>query len=388
MTGGGQFPFGGGRIAATFTASSHGPEHTEKATTMSSHTTPCRSIGRLVTLAAAILLASTAARAQDNTIYIGMNGGDMERSYTKYVFPAFERIHGVKVVVVPGTSSDILAKVQASKERPPVHVMFLDDGVMMRAIKLGLCQKLTDTAALADLYPSARMVGDMAAGVNVGMTGIAYNKKMFDEKKWPAPTSWMDLADPKFKGKVVFQSMPASSFGLHGFLMFNRIQGGTEKNVDPGFSKWASTIGPNVLEYIPSSAKLSEMVQNGEAAIFPLTPTGVATQKARGVPMEYAQPKEGSVLLMVAECVTANNSNPAMAQKLAAFLLTPQAQAAALEFGNQIPSNQKTQPGSPAAQATVDRFKGYMKTVITLDWESVNQLRPEWNARWNKTVER
>ncbi len=331
---------------------------------------------------------ATAALAQDKTLYIGMNGGDMERSYTKYVFPAFERIHGVKVVVVPGTSSDILAKVQASKEKPPVHVMFLDDGVMMRAMKMGLCAKLNDSPVLKDLYPAARMPGGMAAGVNVGMTGIAYNKKMFDEKKWAPPTSWLDLADPKFKGKVVVQSLPSSSFGLHAFLMFNRTQGGSEKNVDPGFTKWGSTIGPNVLEYIPSSAKLSEMVQNGEAAIFPLTPTGVATQKGRGVPMEYAQPKEGSVLLMVAQCVTANNDNPALAQKLAEFLLTPQAQAAALEFGNQSPSNLKTVPATPAAQATVDRFKGYMKTVITLDWDSVNQLRPEWNTRWNKTVER
>jgi len=340
---------------------------------------------------AALLALSTlaaAAAAQDKTLYIGMNGGDMERSYTRYVFPAFERIHGVKVVVVPGTSSDILAKVQASKEKPPVHVMFLDDGVMMRAIKLGLCQKMSDSPVLKDLYPSARMADGMAAGVNVGMTGIAYNKKLFDEKKWPAPTSWLDFADPKFKGKVVVQSLPSSSFGLHAFLMFNRTQGGSEKNVDPGFSKWGSSIGPNVLEYIPSSAKLSEMVQNGEAAIFPLTPTAVATQKARGVAMEYVQPKEGSVLLMVAECVTAHNDNAAMAQKLAEFLLTPQAQAAALEFGNQIPSNLKTQPSTPAAQATVDKFKSYMKTVITLDWDSVNQLRPEWNTRWNKTVER
>jgi putative spermidine/putrescine transport system substrate-binding protein len=334
------------------------------------------------------LALATSALAQDKTIYIGMNGGDMERSYTKYVFPAFERIHGAKVVVVPGTSSDILAKVQASKEKPPVHVMFLDDGVMMRAIKLGLCQKLADSPVLKDLYPAARMADGMAAGVNVGMTGIGYNKKMFDQNKWPAPTSWLDFADPKFKGKVVFQSMPSSSFGLHGFLMFNRTQGGSDKNVDPGFAKWRSTIGPNVLEYIPSSAKLSEMVQNGEAAIFPLTPTGVATQKARGVPMGYAQPKEGSVLLMVAECVTKNNDSPALAQKLAEFLLTPQAQAAALEFGNQIPSNQKTQVASAAAQATVDKFQGYMKTVITLDWESVNAQRPEWNTRWNKTVER
>lgn len=343
---------------------------------------------RMALLTLGTLALAGAAQAQTQTIYIGMNGGDMERSYTKYVFPAFERIHNAKVVVVPGTSSDILAKVQASKEKPPVHVMFLDDGVMMRAIKMGLCQKMADSPVLKDLYPSARMAGGMAAGVNVGMTGIGYNKKMFDEKKWPAPTSWLDFADPKFKGKVVFQSMPSSSFGLHGFLMFNRTQGGNEKNVEPGFAKWRSTIGPNVLEYIPSSAKLSEMVQNGEAAIFPLTPTGVATQKARGVPMEYAQPKEGSVLLMVAECVTANNDQPALAQKLAEFLLTPEAQAAALEFGNQIPSNQKTKVSSATAQATVDRFQGYMKTVITLDWDSVNALRPEWNTRWNKTVER
>lgn len=341
-------------------------------------------------LAAMLLVATTAVQAQKpvKTIYIGMNGGVMEQSYTKYVFPAFERIHGVKVVVVPGTSSDILAKVQASKEKPPVHVMFLDDGVMMRAVKMGLCQKLADSPVLKDLYPSARMAGGMAAGVNVGMTGIGYNKKLFDEKKWPAPTSWMDFADPKFKGKVVFQSLPSSSFGLHGFLMFNRIQGGSEKNVEPGFTKWRTSIGPNVLEYIPSSAKLSEMVQNGEAAIFPLTPTSVAVQKARGIPMEYAQPKEGSVLLMVAQCVTANNDAPELAQKLAEFLLTPQAQAAALEFGSQIPSNTKTKVSSPQAQATVDQFQIYMKNVVTLDWDAINAVRPEWNARWNRSIER
>ena len=343
---------------------------------------------RLLPLAAAALLATGAAHAQTRTIYIGMNGGVVEQAYTKYVFPAFERIHGAKVVVVPGTSSDILAKVQASKEKPPVHVMFLDDGVMMRAVKMGLCQKMADSPVLKDLYPNARISGDLATAVSVTVTGIGYNKKLFDERKWAAPTSWMDFADPKFKGKVVFQSLPSSSFGLHGFLMFNRIQGGSEKNVEPGFSKWRATIGPNVLEYIPSSAKLSEMVQTGDAAIFPLTPTTVAAQKARGIPMEYAQPKEGAVLLMVAQCVTANNDSPALAQKLAEFLLSPQAQAAALEFGNQIPSNPKTQVPSPQAKAMMDQFQGYMKNAVTVDWETINQVRPEWNARWNRTVER
>ena len=69
-----------------------------------------------------------------------------------------------------------------------------------------------------------------------------------------------------------------------------------------------------MLEYIPSSAKLAEMIQNGEAAIAPLTPTSVATLQEKGIAVEYAQPKEGSVVLMVAECVIAKNSEPVLSQ--------------------------------------------------------------------------
>ena len=94
------------------------------------------------------------------------------------------------------------------------------------------------------------------------------------------------------------------------------------------------------------------------------------------------------MLLMVAECVTANNDAPELAQKLAAFLLSPEAQAAALEFGSQIPSNTKTQVSSAQAQATVDQFKVYMKNVVTLDWDAINLVRPDWNTRWNRTIER
>ena len=337
--------------------------------------------------AAAALAASGMAGAQTKTIYIGMNGGTMEKAYTQYVFPAFEKLHGAKVVVVPGTSSDILAKAQANKDKPQMHVMFLDDGIMVRAMGMGLCQKQRPNPHLAEIYPAARFKDDLASGVSLGMTGIAYNTKMFTEKGWAPPTSWMDFADPKYKGKVVFQSMPSSSFGLHGFLMFNRIQGGNDKNVEPGFNNWAKTIGPNVLEYIPSSAKISEMVQTGEAAMFPLTPTAVAALKSKGIPVEYAQPKEGSVVLMVGQCVIANNSEPELAQKLAEFLLSPLAQANVLQFGAQIPTNPKA-PAVGEGAAQVAQISQWMKNAVTLDWDSVNANRPAWNTRWNKTIER
>jgi putative spermidine/putrescine transport system substrate-binding protein len=332
------------------------------------------------------LLGQASTALAEETLYLGMNGGTMERLYADKVLPAFEKANNVKVVIVPGTSSDILAKVQASKDSPQIHVMFLDDGIMYRAIAMGLCEPLEKSAPLADI-PAKSLIKEQAAAVSIGVTGLAYNTKMFKEEGWSAPTSWMDMADPKFEEKLVFQSMPSSSFGLHGFLMFNRIQGGSEANIEPGFKAWPKTIGPNVLEYIPSSAKLSEMVQTNEAALFPLTPTQVTALKMRGVPVEYAQPKEGAVVLNVAECVIAKNSQPALAQKLAAYLLTPEAQAAALEFGDQIPSNPKT-PTTDKTRAQVEALNRYQQTAVVLDWDQINQARPEWNARWNRTIER
>lgn len=339
-------------------------------------------------LVATLAAAATPVAFAQKTVYIGMNGGAFEKIYTEHIFPAFEKANNAKVVVVPGTSTDILAKVQATKEKPQMHVMFLDDGVMYRAISMGLCDKLKPSAVLGDLHPAARMKGDMAAGVSIGMTGLAYNPKVFADKGWTPPTSWMDLANPKYKGKVVFQSLPSSTFGLHGFLMVNRIQGGNDKNVEPGFRAWPTTIGPNVLEYIPSSAKLSEMVQTGEAAIFPLTPTMVATFKGRGLPIEYVQPKEGSVVLMTAECVIARNGDPELAQKLAEFILTPDVQAKALQYGNYNPSNAKTTPATEASAREFKVLNDYLKTAVTVDWETINENRPAWNQRWNRVVER
>lgn len=338
--------------------------------------------------AMAMAFTSGMAVSQTKTLYIGMNGGVMEKTWTERIFPDFEKANNVKVVVVPGTSSDILAKAQANKDNPQMHVMFLDDGVMARAVGMGLCQKMKPNPQLDEIYPIARFKDDMAAGVTMGMTGMAYNTKMFADQKWAPPTSWMDFADPKYKGKVVFQSLPASSFGLHGFLMFNRIQGGSEKDVNPGFNAWPNTIGPNVLEYIPSSAKLAEMFQNGEVAIAPLTPTSVAVLKGRGIPVEYVQPKEGSVVLMVAECVIAKNSEPELSQKLAQHLLSAQAQSAGLEFGNQVPSNAKAKANKEADQAVLNKFNEYMKTAVSVDWDTINADRPTWNARWNRVVER
>lgn len=343
---------------------------------------------KVVMCAAALALgASSAAWSQSKTLYIGMNGGPMEKAYTSQVFPEFEKANNVKVVVVPGTSSDVLAKLLANRNSPQMHVVFLDDGVMARAISMGVCQKLDDSPVLKELYPFARVKDDMGAGVQLGMTGIGYNTKVFKEKGWAAPTSWTDFADPKFKNKVVFQSASSSTFGLHGFLALNRIWGGSETNVEPGFTKWASTVGPNVVEYIPNSAKLSEMIQTGEAAIFPLTPTAVSDLQDKNIPVAYVAPKEGAVQLLVDLCVVKNSPDNAMAQKLAQYLLSARGQTLAAAAGAYIPTNpQATVPS--AMQKRLGKIDDLVKDIKTVDWDAINQRRAQWDQRWNRQIER
>jgi putative spermidine/putrescine transport system substrate-binding protein len=223
--------------------------------------------------------------------------------------------------------------------------------------------------------------------VQLGMTGIAYNTKLFTANGWAPPSSWLDFADPKYKDKVVFQSASSSTFGLHGFLMINRLEGGSEKNVEPGFTKWQSTVGRNVIEYIPNSAKISEMVQTGQAGLFPLTPTAVGDLQAKGIPVAYVNPKEGPVLLLVDECVVANNPDPALAQKLAQFMISASAQSKAASAGRQIPTNRQAKmPDS--MQQQLGNLDDLMKKVNVVDWDVINANRPQWDARWNRQVER
>jgi putative spermidine/putrescine transport system substrate-binding protein len=85
--------------------------------------------------------------------------------------------------------------------------------------------------------------------------------------------------------------------------------------------------------------------------------------------------------------VIAHNSEPDLAQKLAAYLLSPEAQAKVLEQANFIPTNAKTQASGEAAQ-TLKTIGDYMKTAVTVDWDSINENRPRWNERWNKSIER
>lgn len=333
---------------------------------------------------ALVLAGAVSAQAQQKTFYVAGYGGSFEQTMRKEIIPAFEKKHGVKIEYVAGNSTDTLAKLQAQKANQQIDVAIVDDGPMYQAISLGFCAPIHGLPD-ADIYENARYKGDKAVGIGLVGTGIMYNTKYFREKGWAPPTSWNDLKDAKYRKLLVMPPIN-NSYGLYTLVMFARMNGGGEKNIDPGFKVMKEQVNPNVLAYEPSPGKMTELFQSGQAVIAIWGTGRVQSFLATGFPVDFVYPKEGAVTLLASVCPVAKPNASPLAQEFVKAMVEPAfQQVLALEYGYG-PVNRK---------AKVDNEKLKIAPVgeraarlVNMDWDTINEKRDDWTKRWNREVER
>ena len=326
------------------------------------------------------------AEAQQKTLYVAAYGGSFEQTMRKEVFPPFEQQHGIAIEYVAGNSTDNLARLQAQKGREQIDVAILDDGPMYQAVALGFCAALAKAPVYDALYDLAKVPSGKAVMVGMNGTGIVYNKKYFDEHQWPAPSSWNDLREAKFKQKLVIPPLN-NTYGLHALVEFAKLAGGGEKNIEPGFKAFKDEIGPNVLVYEPSPGKMTELFQSGQAVIA-IWGSGRAKALAdTGFPAAFIYPKEGGIALGVAACPVAGAADKPEAQTFIQYLLSPEAQAVLASGAGLGPVN-KTVELPPEKRVGIPYGPEQMNKLQVIDWDTVNQHREEWNKRWTREIER
>ncbi len=335
-------------------------------------------------IAGALALLSSAALAQQHLTVAGY-GGSYEQVMRTSVIPPFERENNVKIDYLTGNSSDNLARMQAQRGNQSVGVAVMDDGPMVQAVSLGLCQKLPD-AVRDTVYPIAVLGDDHAVGTGFGFTGITYNKKIFAERHLPIPTSWADLARPEYKGRLSIPGID-NTYGIHTLAMLSRINGGGEKDIAPGLKVMRQQVNANVLAYESSPGKMSEMFQSGEIWLAVWGSSRVAAMQQSGFPLEMVRPKEGGVVLMTAGCAITGSPAPELATKFLAHLISqPVQQAFAAQYGAG-PTNKATVL-PPDVASRVIYGEDQVRQLIGLDWDVVNRNRADWTRRWQREVER
>lgn len=334
-------------------------------------------------LAGTLAIAAAPASAQQ-TFYVAGYGGSFEQTIRKEVLPAFQQRHNLRIEYVAGNSTDTLAKLQAQRGNQQIDVAFMDDGPMFMGIQLGFCGPITGLPE-ADIVPAARFPGDRAVGVGIVGTGLMYNIDYFKEKGWATPTSWNDLTDPKFRQLIVIPPIN-NTYGLHTLVMFARMAGGGERQIEPGFAAMKDKVNPNVLAYEPSPGKMTELFQSGQAVLGVWGTGRVASFAATGFNVGFVYPKEGTPTLLAAICPIAKQNASPIAQEFIRAMVAPELQALlAREYGYG-PVN-RLAPVDPAAMPMAPVGERAQQ-LINVDWDVINQNRDAWTRRWNREVER
>lgn len=342
----------------------------------------------VLALAGAAPLASVkparAGQFDGRTIRVQFWGGSDGLVIRKYIVDPFVKETGARVVVEEGNTSASIAKVRAQKADPQLDVIFLDDVGVFTLEREGVIEKL-ELARMpnaADVFPGYVVAGDNGIGIFNYITTLLYNSA-----HGTAPTSWNDLWDPKYRGKVLSPSITDTQ-ALLFTIMAARLNGGSLDNLEPAWPK-LEAFRPQIYSFIENRALNAEALENGEAALAVDIPYYFKPYIDRGYKIAMTTDlKEGFFSITgSAALVKGGKGDREVAYAFINRALSPEAQAG---LGRELwygPTNPKTQLPPEVASYMVHTPEQF-RSAIQFDRLKLIEKRPEIIEGWNRVMVR
>jgi iron(III) transport system substrate-binding protein len=145
--------------------------------------------------------AAVSAGAQENVVNI-YSGRHYQTDEALYA--GFTKATGIKINKIEASEDAIIERIRNEGARSPADVMItVDAGRLWRAEQLGLFQPVKSAALDKRIPDNLREPGGHWFGFSMRARVIAYNK---DKVKPGELTTYEQLADPKWKGRVCMRS--------------------------------------------------------------------------------------------------------------------------------------------------------------------------------------
>lgn len=339
---------------------------------------------RRTVLAAAALalflpLAARPAAAQRPLTVATFGGSFLDDTKTCVIQP-FDKANGGGTAVQLGNSVQIAAAIRAMGGHPTYDVAYMDNSLATQLKNEGLLETL-DVGKLAS-YPEVDKAAfgpdNSYVTFEVSATAIVYDPKVV---KTP-PTSWNDLFDPKYKGRMALGDVTGTS-GVQTLMAVNRLKGGTLENMDPGFAAM-KTIVPDAVTLYTQADQLLSLFQRGDIAIAPWYPDRAGSAIDKGYSLAVAYPKEGAVGIKPVLVIPKGTPNAALALKYVDTVLSRDSQTCFTERQYAAPVNQTVKLTDKVARivATGEDYK----RLWFPDPQAVAAHLPEWIRRWQREV--
>ncbi|WP_164854901.1 extracellular solute-binding protein [Devosia sp. 1566] len=276
--------------------------------------------------------------------------------------------------------------VMAQQSRPQWDLM---QSGQMRAGQLGamgLYNKLTEEnlPGVANIHPSFKY--DYLVGKCHTPYGLCVNTKQITRPI----TSWNDLWDPEFKGRVAFPD-----WGWNGdevFYALNQVFGGTSEDINPGIEKLKALFVENGAIVANNVEHTRQLLESGEIWLLPYFDGRTAQAAAAGVPVEFVIPEEGGLSWIFNFASIANRPEADTARGLA-FLDTTLDAEKQIEFAKLTgypPTNMEAMANLPPELAHLELSETSLellgKLQSQLDPMVLFAYRDEYAERWRKEV--
>jgi putative spermidine/putrescine transport system substrate-binding protein len=165
--------------------------------------------------------------------------------------------------------------------------------------------------------------------------------------------------------------------------MAERLAGGDERNIDPGFRKLAQ-LKPNLGAIYTNSSQCQQLFEQGGTWIAPWYSGRVASTVRSGVPVKAAVTKEGEPVYLTMLCPLKGRWSPWVAKFMEMHLAADVQQAFAKEFASG-PSRTDVKL-DPEVAKNVPYGADQVSRLIQFDWDAVIPHLDEWTQRFNREI--
>jgi putative spermidine/putrescine transport system substrate-binding protein len=336
--------------------------------------------------AAAVMtgFAGPLSAAEAKELRILFPGGTWKDWFEKTFVAPFADKHGTKVVWKTGLGFEPL--VIAQRTRPQWDLIHLSQN---KASQLGAMNAIIEWKEdripnMKKVHPAFRyphLVGKVHTPY-----GIAFNAKRITKPI----TSWFDLWNPEFAGKVGFPEWVW--VGEEVFHAVNILAGGDAENVDPGIAKMKDLFQKNKAQTLNNVEHTKQLLVSEEVWICPYFGARAEQAKEAGAPVEFVMPKEGGLSWIWQTGIVAGRPKEsiALSEDFVNTTLDAEKQIEFSRLTGYPPTNMDAMKNLPPDLKKLEiseaELKGIGELARQFDYMAQFAYRDRNRERWNKEV--
>ncbi len=293
------------------------------------------------------------------------------------VLKAFTARTGITAPSDPKNSGQTMAALEAEAKSPAADTAYFGIVFGIEAAKKGLLEgyKPTNFAEIPSNLKDAE-----GRWFTIHQGSIAFIVNTAEMKGIPIPTSWEDLLDAKYAGKVGFLDPTQAAVGYSVYTAGNLAMGGTLDNWDPGVA-YFKKLKENGL--ILPAQTATAMVQQGEIPILiDADFNGYKLKYIDNAPVEIVIPKEGSISIPYVISLVKGAPNAANGKALLEFTLSDEGQKLFTESYLRPVRDISIDPEISSRMLSESDYK----RVIYPDFIKMREVQDAASARWRSEV--